>query len=83
VSIRTLALCPAARTWKWGGAWSSKYIVIASPKKRLIVGITDMVKDRSVGKLAVAAVVADSVCALGGRAEAGTAASQRCVWPQL
>jgi hypothetical protein len=39
VSMRTFALCPAARAWKWGGPWSSKYIVIVSPKKRLIVGI--------------------------------------------
>jgi hypothetical protein len=39
LSIWTFAPRPAARTWKCGGPWSSKYIVIVIPKKRLIVGM--------------------------------------------
>lgn len=25
--------------WKWGGAWSSKYMLMTIPKKRLSVGM--------------------------------------------
>jgi len=37
--MRTLALCSAARAWKCGGAWSSKYMVIVMPMKVLMVGM--------------------------------------------